>query len=589
MQPALAQYLAQIENPYLSQNVLELSPIGFANRIIPYIINIGLVIGVTAFILFLILGGINWITSSGDRAKLELARDKITQALTGLVVLFSFFALVQLLNLGLGVDIGNLGTGPIYSPPSPPTTYPVPSLPPLPTPTPIMNIGPEVCDPGQTFTYEIPCYVRRTGIHMSNFDISDYSGSDIGKAFFQGRASELPNLGFLFGGAVSESCTDVTFYYESIAVSPLYMFNHYIPSGEQVRYYADETDNIMTIDNRHEVEFGPDANLYLCINPTPEPRWGNYYQAISCMETGTERTRGYFRFVPTGDDNRPIWAQASSWSGPYWDYNINLGGFVCNRLVGRAETILSPFLNMEHGAMYQAISCENRSMDDEFCPGQVHSVGYYRYIPLFADGNINWGNATSWSGPYSACGLGFADNTTCIYEAGRSNVTLSDMGPNGNLLQSISCINPATGISRTYRRYVPLREDGSIYWAAATHWSYADWGSSDSQLYFPADNAYCNTIGDMDVAYIPGYTESGDGYYFERDPNILESVSCVNNNGSTRGYLRYVPVNRNTGEPVWANAGGWSGPYNESQLYFPPDNSYCITVEGRGATVIRPN
>ena len=87
MQLFLFQYLAQITNPRLSNTVSNLHPTAFFNRIIPTFINIGLVIGVIGFVFILILGGINWITSAGDKGKVEGARSKITQALTGLAVL----------------------------------------------------------------------------------------------------------------------------------------------------------------------------------------------------------------------------------------------------------------------------------------------------------------------------------------------------------------------------------------------------------------------------------------------------------------------------------------------------------------------
>lgn len=133
MQFFFFQYVAQITNPQLSNVVSNYHPIQFFNSIIPTLINIALVLGVIAFIFILILGGIHWITSAGNKAKVEEARSKITQALTGLVILFSFFALVQLLNLSLGINIGSLGVPPEVGDP-PPT--PTPTSIPIPTPTP---------------------------------------------------------------------------------------------------------------------------------------------------------------------------------------------------------------------------------------------------------------------------------------------------------------------------------------------------------------------------------------------------------------------------------------------------------------------
>ena len=47
-----------------------------------------LVLAVLLCLFFLIIGGIRWITSGGDKAKLESARGTITAALIGLIVSF---------------------------------------------------------------------------------------------------------------------------------------------------------------------------------------------------------------------------------------------------------------------------------------------------------------------------------------------------------------------------------------------------------------------------------------------------------------------------------------------------------------------
>lgn len=54
--------------------------------------------------LYLIWGGIEWITSGGDKSKTESARNKITAAVLGLIVLAASYAilLVMLQVLGLG-------------------------------------------------------------------------------------------------------------------------------------------------------------------------------------------------------------------------------------------------------------------------------------------------------------------------------------------------------------------------------------------------------------------------------------------------------------------------------------------------------
>jgi len=60
-----------------------------------------------AFI-FLILGGIQWITSGGDKAAMEAARNKITHAIVGLVIVGAAWAIMTLVGNYLGLSITNL-------------------------------------------------------------------------------------------------------------------------------------------------------------------------------------------------------------------------------------------------------------------------------------------------------------------------------------------------------------------------------------------------------------------------------------------------------------------------------------------------
>jgi hypothetical protein len=60
--------------------------------------------GIMAF-LFLILGGIQWITSGGDKAGMEAARNKITHAIVGLIIVGAAWAVMILVQNFLGVTI----------------------------------------------------------------------------------------------------------------------------------------------------------------------------------------------------------------------------------------------------------------------------------------------------------------------------------------------------------------------------------------------------------------------------------------------------------------------------------------------------
>jgi hypothetical protein len=73
--------------------------------IISWAITIILVFAGLIFFFMLLIGGIQWITSGGDKVKTENARNRITAALIGLVIVFSAWAIAQLLNTIFGVNI----------------------------------------------------------------------------------------------------------------------------------------------------------------------------------------------------------------------------------------------------------------------------------------------------------------------------------------------------------------------------------------------------------------------------------------------------------------------------------------------------
>lgn len=73
------------------------------------IINFGLsllfAVGILASLLFLILGGISWITSGGDKEKLEKSRKTIIFAMIGLIILLLSVIIMNLIGTFLGARI----------------------------------------------------------------------------------------------------------------------------------------------------------------------------------------------------------------------------------------------------------------------------------------------------------------------------------------------------------------------------------------------------------------------------------------------------------------------------------------------------
>ncbi len=96
--PALAQ-LGEVEIPDK----------GFAPSIgslITGVLNFVMLIAAILVFMYLIMGGIEWITSGGDKSKTESARNKITAAIIGLVVLAASYAILQLALNFLGFEGG---------------------------------------------------------------------------------------------------------------------------------------------------------------------------------------------------------------------------------------------------------------------------------------------------------------------------------------------------------------------------------------------------------------------------------------------------------------------------------------------------
>ena len=63
-----------------------------------------IVAGILTFA-FLVMGGIEWLTSGGDKTKTETARNRITAAVVGLAIVAASWALMKLIAYFFGVDV----------------------------------------------------------------------------------------------------------------------------------------------------------------------------------------------------------------------------------------------------------------------------------------------------------------------------------------------------------------------------------------------------------------------------------------------------------------------------------------------------
>ncbi len=94
-------------------NVINLNaPTGFENLqnidfggLVGIAISFVLIVAAVAFFFMLVLGGIKWITSGGDKGKTEGARNQITAGLVGLVIVFAAWAILTLIESFFGVSL----------------------------------------------------------------------------------------------------------------------------------------------------------------------------------------------------------------------------------------------------------------------------------------------------------------------------------------------------------------------------------------------------------------------------------------------------------------------------------------------------
>lgn len=102
---------SEIKNPILGGLGNNASGLSFFQTFIPNLVTLAFVVGVVIFFFMLIIGAIQWISSGGDKQALEGARGKITSAIIGLVIMFSVFAVVKLIEGFMGISILTLDIG----------------------------------------------------------------------------------------------------------------------------------------------------------------------------------------------------------------------------------------------------------------------------------------------------------------------------------------------------------------------------------------------------------------------------------------------------------------------------------------------
>lgn len=89
--------------------------------IIQTLLRLILVIAAVVSFIFLVIGGIKWITSGGEKEQTAKAQGTITAALIGLVIVFAAWAIIRLLETFFSISIFTLNI-----PTIPTDAYPAP-------------------------------------------------------------------------------------------------------------------------------------------------------------------------------------------------------------------------------------------------------------------------------------------------------------------------------------------------------------------------------------------------------------------------------------------------------------------------------
>lgn len=103
----------KVTNPLLGDNLNSLSGESFIGQFIPKAIGLLFVFGGLAFFFMFLWGAISWILSGGDKAHVEAAKGRITNALIGLVLLIMSIAIIKLIERFFGIDILLIDIGPL--------------------------------------------------------------------------------------------------------------------------------------------------------------------------------------------------------------------------------------------------------------------------------------------------------------------------------------------------------------------------------------------------------------------------------------------------------------------------------------------
>ncbi|MCL5439152.1 MAG: hypothetical protein M1268_04150 [Patescibacteria group bacterium] len=113
--PAFAVDLAicqEKEKNDILRQICLITPTDFGPMVGRVIIAV-IIIAIIIAVFFLIIGGIRWITSGGDKSKVEGARNQIVAAIVGLIIAILAYFIISFVAQLFGINITNLTIPPL--------------------------------------------------------------------------------------------------------------------------------------------------------------------------------------------------------------------------------------------------------------------------------------------------------------------------------------------------------------------------------------------------------------------------------------------------------------------------------------------
>lgn len=104
------QLLSQkIYNPQILLPLQNFTGWQYLQRLYTIVLRLGLVISCIVFLLIILLGAVQWVTSQGNKEAIVTARARITNGIVGLIILFLVFFVIQVINFIFHINLGGLG------------------------------------------------------------------------------------------------------------------------------------------------------------------------------------------------------------------------------------------------------------------------------------------------------------------------------------------------------------------------------------------------------------------------------------------------------------------------------------------------